>query len=465
MKTTRYQKTEAATVLTGMITSDKVLSRIHAHMKGERNPFGDKWSDTVARWCLDYFGKYQKAPGKTIQALFDDYAKTAKDESTVALIEKMLAGLSDDYTTEVNTDYVVDLSVRHFSKVRLENFSSQLEADLAKDDVASAHQHLVEYKPVRFASSDVQNVFTDKAGCYRAFQEREDNVLIRYPGALGEFFGRDLERDALVAILAPDKRGKSTWLIDAGWRAAVRNRRRVIYFSVGDLSRDQVWYRLGQRAAYHPAWPCSVDFPRNIARNGDDEFQLKTERKVFDNGLDAPTAWKGFQEAYKKTGAHQSNFQFECYPTATLTVAEIDLKIQERVYGGWIPDLILIDYADILAPEPGTAGFEQRHIEDARWMAMRTLGTKYKNLVMTATQSNKESYTARILHRKHITEDKRKLAHVSAMFGVNEWEENNGRGIQSLNWIVRRNDAYDDKKLVHVAGSMAVANPCMISCW
>ncbi len=86
---------------------------------------------------------------------------------------------------------------------------------------------------------------------------------------------------------------------------------------------------------------------------------------------------------------------------------------------GWFPDCVVIDYADILA---APTGFRETNDQiDEVWERMRRLSQEIHGLVLTATQSSALAYGGKqkVLTRKHFSGRKTKLAHVTAMFGIN----------------------------------------------
>jgi hypothetical protein len=155
----------------------------------------------------------------------------------------------------------------------------------------------------------------------------------------------------------------------------------------------------------------------------------------------------------------------ECTSNSTTTVADVRASLDEKIKGGWIPDVVVIDYADILAPEAGAKLQDFRHQTNETWKALRRLSQDYHVLVVTATQSDAASYEARLVTRKNFSEDKRKLSHVTGMVGLNQTEEEKSRGIYRLNWIVLREGVFYEARCVTSAGSLALANPAMLSIW
>jgi len=103
---------------------------------------------------------------------------------------------------------------------------------------------------------------------------------------------------------------------------------------------------------------------------------------------------------------------------------------------GFIPDVIFIDYADILAPE--TLGVDRRDQHDERFRALRRLSQDRHCCVVTATQSNSEAYKQMTLNLRSYSEDKRKNAHVTVMAGLNQTDVEKIYGIMRYNIIAAR---------------------------
>jgi hypothetical protein len=127
-----------------------------------------------------------------------------------------------------------------------------------------------------------------------------------------------------------------------------------------------------------------------------------------------------------------------------------------------VPDVIVIDYADLLAPMPGYAHDSQDQI-DMAWKTMRSISQQLHCCVVTATQSSAASYYADTLDKTHFSRDKRKFAHVTAMFGLNQTKDEKRLGVMRFNWLQFREAEFDEDKCVHVAGCLGLANPCMFS--
>jgi hypothetical protein len=73
------------------------------------------------------------------------------------------------------------------------------------------------------------------------------------------------------------------------------------------------------------------------------------------------------------------------------------------------------------------------------------------------------SYKEDLIGREHFSEDKRKMAHVTGMVGINQTRREKERGVYRLNWVVLREGEFIEEHCVHVAGCLGLANPAMKS--
>lgn len=464
MKRTKYQSDEERSILTGVVVHSRVLARIAA--KAESDPFRSKWSNLIYKWCLVHHRKYGKAPKAAVQSYFRHYAEKSNDEATVSIVEKFLEGLSEEYARvkkEINEDFLVDMAARYFNRVKIEKAKERVEDSLNRGDVEEALQRMSGFTPINLASDSMRALFDEKEPWANALMQQEENILVQYPGALGEFFGNNLQSDTLIAFLAPEKRGKSFLLMDMAWRAATKNKRKTLLYSVGDMSERQMMRRLAARATGRPLGAGEYVVPYKVIPNEGGTARVKKEVRQEERPLSLKQIGRIVRELKLKTAQSTSTLRMRCTPNSTTRIADIEADIEDLIRQDWIPEVLVIDYADILAPERVMGEGDFRHQTDETWKAMRRLSQKYHMLVVTATQSNAASYDKTTLRRTHFSEDKRKLAHVTGMVGINQTEEEKLRGIFRLNWILLREGFYSESRCVTVAGCLAIANPAVVS--
>jgi hypothetical protein len=155
--------------------------------------------------------------------------------------------------------------------------------------------------------------------------------------------------------------------------------------------------------------------------------------------------------------------RLSCHSNSTISIDGVQSILHDWEREEWVPDVVAIDYADILAPPHGIR--ETLDQTDETWKRMRRMSQDMHCLVVTASQSNAAAYTAKdnTLGRKHFSGRKTKLAHVNAMIGINCSEADKKLGVMRLNWVVRRNAQFSEQNAVTVAGCLGVANVAMKS--
>jgi hypothetical protein len=459
VKVTKHETAGERAVLTGMVTSSGVIGRVASQWR-EEGLFRSRWSNLVGGWCVDYHRKYGEAPQAHIEDVFNAWAETATDDATVRLVDKFLAGLSEDYEAieeETNVEYIVDKASEIFNSVILERMASSVKGHVERGDLIKA-QKAANLKPVEMGIGSGIDVLQDREAILRAF-ETQGEALITYPGDLGSFFGNQLGRDEFVAALGATGLGKTWWLIDIAWMG-VRQNRKVAFFEVGDMSEAQIMKRFMCRAAGQPLrHPYTVEVPTGITIEGEGATAtavVNTEPRKFKGPLDPQKAWKACQ---KKTRRHKEPLlRLSVHANSSINVQGISAILDGWEMEGWIPDVVVIDYADILAPPPGIPAGEREGINE-NWKQMRSMSQSRHILVCTATQADAGSYEANVIRRQNFSDDRRKLDHVTGMFGINATHSELGMGAYRLNWLKRREDAYTSAKHIHVAHCLNLGRP------
>ena len=469
MKIERIKGDQERRILTAMIVDGIALGRIAA--KWEKTMFRSRWADIVGQWCVTFYESYGKAPNQTIQSLFESWASTAADPDTVGLVEKFLTGLSDDYeglAKEINTEHVVDMAGIFFTRMKIDRLITAIQGDMEVGKVDEARKRVEQFGAVALGNGDAIDVLNDQAAIQAAFEDQEED-LINYNGALGVFFRGQLTRDGFIAFLGAEKKGKTFWLMDMAWRAMLQ-RRKVAFFSAGDMSERQMMRRLSIRASRKPIrakhWPCEIRVPSKIRRK-DGVIEILHETKVFLKPLNWREAWEAMQEVVQyKIKDKTPYLRLATYPNSVLSVKGIETQLRTWEREGWTADVVIIDYADILdenAAMPGQS--DARHKVNATWKQLRALSQKFHCLVITATQADAASYDKDTLNRTNFSEDKRKMAHVTGMIGINQTKTEKEIGAYRLNWIVLREGEFTEGATVAVAACVPLAAVALKSCF
>jgi hypothetical protein len=461
---------------------------------------------TVAEWCADYFNRYGKAPNIHIKDIFTSHADKMEPTQRT-LISDLLEGLSNEYERAdvLNVPYLLDQAESFFKERSLSNLFREGNGLLSQGETEEAERLLGSYKRVGRPSSLGANPFTDVEATARAF-EREAKPLFTFPGALGQMLNDELKRERFIGILGADKSGKSFWLNEfAIWGAKARNN--VAVFQIGDMTEDQVRVRLGvrlcnrnNRAKYSgehdsPILDCLLNQQGKCAL-GKPSRPLSTEvteaKQIHGLFLSGerhkaccecakeqsftgsvwyerfpevkPISWRDAWKAGNRLLGRIKgrDFRLSCHASETLSVTGIKAILDNwETFDNFIPDVIVIDYADNLKAEEGRE--EYRHQVNRTWKMLRGLSQERHCLVITATQADTDSYDKTLLSRRNFSENKLKNAHVTAMVGLNQGLDEKRVRLMRLNMLVQREDEFYADDVVNVALDLWRGRPLLFS--
>jgi archaellum biogenesis ATPase FlaH len=495
-------------ILIGLIVSDEYIRTI-----------APMWSihymeastaKQLSSWCIDYFKKYNKAPFRDIEGIFTEKIKKGLQKDDIEYIEEILESLNTEYENadNFNAEYLIDQTKQYFSTQRLKQYAEMILTNLEAGDIVSAEKEALSFVPTR--DNEISNVidpFASPMLIKQAFTEQSES-LITFPKALGQFWNEQLTRGSFIAITGPEKRGKTFWLLEFAMRAMM-NRNNVVFFQAGDMTEKQQLRRMAvylskrsdkERYCTERQIPCvdcwynQTDTCELAVREqyGIRLFDTDMEQKkiTFDMLMDVKRdypeykpcrncdkmrgavwlelnpaiktlEWKDAYKTMKRWQRKYNNkFKLCTYPNETLTMQEINnlLTLWER-QDGFVPDVILIDYADILAPDYDCNRLDGRGQINRIWQRMRKLSQEKHCLLITATQAAASSYDKETLSLSDFSEDKRKYAHTTATYSLNQTDEEKKIGIMRLGELVIRESEFDRTRQVKVLQCLQRGRP------
>ena len=262
-------------------------------------------------------------------------------------------------------------------------------------------------------------------------------------------------------MLGGEKAGKTWWLIEIAYRAAMAGLL-VHFFEVGDMTAPEVMERFvcrhmgraltvsGQRS------PISIESPR-VAEKVEDlpivEYDPAIEKQNEIVGAKFDRARDHMKERMRKAGGGL-RLSYWGNDEATINTVSHRMRTVARRKRR-MPDMVIIDYADLLSPL--NSGEDSRHQIHRTWKRMRAL-SHAGPCVVTATQAAATSYFKDWLDKQDYSEDKRKASHVTAMVGINRGEVEAEAGLARLNYLYRRRGSVSPK--VTVGQALGIGRPC-----
>lgn len=467
MRIQRLEGSQERSILTAVIVSTPVLAQLAPKYK--HGMFGSQYSNLIMSWCVEHYSRYQNAPGPTIHQIFANWAETNPQQEVVESVGAFLSLMSYEYQQgeEIHVEYILDIASKMFNLNSIKTFQTELTLAVDQGNLVDAEALIKSWNKVDVAAEDSIAVFNTPAIFQAASEQHlKQKPMIYFPRntALGEFIRETFEPDSFTAFLASEKRGKSHTLLDLTWRA-IQQGRRVAYFGVGDMSRNQIMRRFMARIMRRPFKACRIKVPVGIERMESDKVAVPTFREFdYRLSLNWDHAYKCARKILTESKVPLDNLRMSVHPAGSITASGIRtalLDLQSRL--GFSPDVVLIDYADVLGPD-NPRDIERSQINKT-WEMLRRISQEFHCALVTATQADTGSYEAPVLRRGNFSNDKRKNAHVTAMIGINMSDEEKELGLCRWNFVELREDDFVESKCVHLAGSLAFSHPAMFSCW
>jgi len=371
MKISKQKPNVQRRVLAGVIYLDRLCCQIAGQWTDE-GLFESPWANTVAWWCVRYARKYGKAPKGNIYTIFEAWAqKRHVPEELVEGVRSFLDQLADIRKSVGSEDYMTDLAARYFNRVQLQRLTEQVQDDLAEDRVEQAISKLQRVPRIEMGTGAIVDLLRGPEVWRQAFEKDQERPLLEFPGALGDLVNGEFKRGRFVSFMAPDKTGKSWWLLDTAVRA-LRRRLRVAYFDVGDHTVSDVVLRLATRLTRRPRFPGTYKVPVKVDAEAE---KFLYSRKEWSDYLKPKDAWM----AFRKLSGDRDRFRLCCHPVDSVSALDLQSTLTDWARQGWVVDVVVIDYADILAPPPGVRDSLEQI--DCTWKTLRAISQELSCLV------------------------------------------------------------------------------------
>jgi hypothetical protein len=430
-------------MLTAMIVSDEAARTLCPIYDFDFMPEMNEIS-TLIGWCCDYFEDYGKAPGIVIQDIFDTKTKDIDPEEKEE-ISKFLTVLSSDYEKIKDDDFsfIIHESKRFICTEKRKAIAEEL---LDPENESQVDDLICELRDLSSDSVDEDNAdLYDPLDTNLLFDTIHNQAsvepLFTLPGAVGKILNPHLVRSGFINFQGEEKVGKTWWLIYL-YMMALRKRNRCVFFQAGDMTSDDFNRRFISMLTRTATLKANAGEFDDVAVKNGKKIDFITE--VIDQTSVADL--KKVKRFISRIGKDRA--RVVTYSNGTLNADIMDRKLQQFYDEGFVADVAVLDYADIMATEPGTGGLDGRGRINKNWMALRSLSQKWKLLLATASQGNKDSRD-RIQSKKSVTEDKRKDSHITAGFGLSNHSiyrdqvENND--CFQINQLYARNTAVDGR--------------------
>ncbi len=478
-------------ILIGMITSSEYIEGVKEFIN--LNYVSIPYAPMIYKWCITYYDKYETPIMEHIEDEYKEYKRKCRNKTQVENIGFFLQTLSRHYDKAgtYNAKYYIEKTKKYIKQKALEKQTEEVKRLIEDGQVEEAEKVMEDYQKVVFDCESSIEPLGNLDAFKEAFEEKI-TPLVEFGGALGKMINPLFYRGCFVSVLGRAKSGKTFWLSEI-IQKGLNKRYNVAFFQAGDMTQNQWILRLATLLtgkASDPKYCGEVTYPiRDCILHQTGECEIQDSDSIFDEDdnlledLDwykpcpecrncsdfqgtiwnttkdvgkTPLTWR---EALKKSKRFKrflrgARFFLDTYANKTLTMNHIESKLKYwDDYMGFVPDIICIDYADIMADEDPTK--DERTNENLRWQKGRRISQKYNCLLIMPTQSDANGYKVNTLGMGNFNSDRRKNDNITGQIGLNQTDDEKRKQITRINVILSRDGDFNESDTVTVLQSLA----------
>lgn len=408
------------------------------------NIFTTRVNRIIANAAIEYATKYGTAIGGQIEYILEAELRRGPEGQLLGQIIKTLR----EQSTQVQPNFVLAELDRF---IEVQKFSSSLQDALDALDMGELE---------KAKEAVYQGTTTSKFGTSGIWLNDSKKMLSDLDESDSEFFSSGVPvldnrglrpaRKTITIIVAAAKMGKSWYLVENA-KAGLQFGKRVLYITC-ELSEKKVARRLVQsifaltkdealtlQTAYFVQGQsgAQINF-NNIARESVIQKRREVEQKL--------NAWSGKRLFIKE------------FPTGTLSTKYFKMYLDyleknER----FIPDLVIIDYADLMEIDSSMLRVDTGRV----YRDLRGIAVERDVAMVSASQGNRDSETAKVVDRKNVAEDWSKIGTVDNVITYSRTPEEKKLGLARLLVAAARDAA--DRYLVLISQAYEIGAFCLDS--
>ncbi|RLI62906.1 MAG: hypothetical protein DRO67_06655 [Candidatus Asgardarchaeum californiense] len=470
-------------IITGIIVDTGFLQNIDRAIRPEY--FVTDVNRILVSWIKEYFKENKVSPGEEITDIFRlNQGELDEDESKTVRI--FLNKISKEYEgREFNSEYVLPKAFKYLELNAYDYKVKLLKRELRRGNLEKVKHIFNGATKDIFEQVTAWKSLSDISLLQSWWGEKQEPAM-SFPGELGIYMP-NIERGRLYAMLGPPKRGKSYWLMEWAYNGAWDGLN-VVFFSL-EMASHEVDARWKERISAKAIMPrrnreftipvkdcvhnqkntCQIEqctspgtcvYEDKLRESYDDhpEHVACTYCEGIDDELFKPTYWMEkttlARLSLKEASTTQEQFddhvgkdriRIITYPIASATVQDLENSLNElERHENFIPDLIVIDYADILKEDLKLG--DKRHRVGDNWQKLSRMAKVRNAIVVTASQGNRSSAKKNRLDVDDVSEDFSKVMTIDGIFAINEvnfdqpdkWQVDKNWQIQRIETIALR---------------------------
>jgi hypothetical protein len=420
---TTIKTDQEVNLLIYMIVNDRFLNEIVPMFRTQY--MKTSYSKLISSWILEFYNEYHCSPKKHIQDLYITKYKLLQDEDSEDTdnIKLFLSNLSkkwETYTESTNIDFVL-IESQNYLKIRSgELLKEKLDDAILSNDYTKMENCIAQYKRVEKPTGQGIDLLHDHNKILEALT-KEHNEIITFPGAVGTIIP-PICRGDFMSFFGPAKRGKSFFLWWAS-EIAMGQGNKVIYIPL-EMNDTAIIKRCWPSITGQPLYKRTIH-SAHFEPNEDGKYSIEQDEKEMD-GVNL----ENIEDMQKKLRRLYRKGRIKIIPMIACTVQAIESLCDNLYYyENFIPDTIIIDYADYM--EPGKKYTDNRDRINTIWKGLRDFANERNMAVITASHTEKKTFESDI-KTSQASEDIRKINHVTLAVSLNATDKENSNNIIRL---------------------------------
>lgn len=318
----------------------------------EATYFDNKITKTIFIAFSSYFEKYNTLPSEKV--LTNRLQKVNIEEQ---LYTKPLEFIYNQEISDKDREYLFD-EVKSFAKRARMSNALWKSVDLLQEGKFDEINELVKDALLFNADINIGSDIWDIDKRYEHILNVQQNKIKSGWSFLDKLLGGGWEKKTLSCFGAPPGVGKSIFLVNCGVNALINNYNTVIYTL--EISEERLGMRFDACLSRIPSFQLKTTI--DDLKTKMDEIKARTKGRLF----------------------------IKEFPTKKANVNTFRAHLEKlKVYHEFVPDLILVDYADIMAP---IHHYGSRYEElGSIYEDLRGLAVEMEVPIVTASQTNRES--------------------------------------------------------------------------
>jgi len=327
--------------------------------------FESQYNNWIVEKILDYHRKFKSQP---TQEVFKSLLVPVEDK---LLRTGIVDGIKEAYKLQNSTDLeYVKNEVIEFSKNQRMKQAILTSVDLLKAGKFDAIKKTVDLALRAGADKDIGHIF--KLQVEERYSEGARSPVSTGWGVINDITNGGLGGGELGVVVAPAGGGKSWGLVNIATNAAKAGKT-VIYYTL-ELNAFYVGRRIDA---------CLTGIP---FQNLQEDYAMEKIKNTMEN--------------------LQGNIIIKYYPTRTASITTLASHIQKCIDQGQKPDLIVLDYADLI--RPAKAGDKRLELNDI-YEDLRGVAGEYEIPIWTASQANRSSLEEDVIEGNKVSESYNKV--------------------------------------------------------